>query len=310
VISFRYHLVSIIAVFLALALGIVVGTTALNGPITKDLRHQVDSLKKDRSSLSDQVKSLQGEVGEGEKFGALYGAQIVKGTLRDSNVLIIGLPGASGTVKDALAKKISDAGGKVTGRIQLSSDYADPKQAGAMTKFATGGVQPVGLTYPSTDEAGDIGGALLAYVLLGKGQPSDLTQVIAGFAQMRMLKLEGGDSITPSLNVVVVTSGTLPKGDARGRTELALITQLQAQGAHVVVGGDTPSASESGVVALVRRDATDRSTVATVDNADTALGEVSAILALADIGKPSPHTVVGHYGTANGAKALFPDPAK
>ena len=36
-ISFRYHLVSIIAVFLALALGIVVGTTALNGPITKDL---------------------------------------------------------------------------------------------------------------------------------------------------------------------------------------------------------------------------------------------------------------------------------
>ena len=42
VISFRYHLVSIVAVFLALALGIVVGTTALNGPITKDLRNQVE----------------------------------------------------------------------------------------------------------------------------------------------------------------------------------------------------------------------------------------------------------------------------
>ena len=36
-ISFRYHIVSIVAVFLALALGIVVGTPALNGPITKDL---------------------------------------------------------------------------------------------------------------------------------------------------------------------------------------------------------------------------------------------------------------------------------
>ncbi len=86
-ISFRYHLVSIIAVFLALALGIVVGTTALNGPITKDLRHQVDALKSDRKSLSGQVAALQGQVGNAEKFAALYGGQIVKGSLTGQNVL-------------------------------------------------------------------------------------------------------------------------------------------------------------------------------------------------------------------------------
>jgi hypothetical protein len=310
VISFRYHIVSIIAVFLALALGIVVGTTALNGPITKDLRHQVDSLKNDRNSLQGQVTQLQGQVGDGERFGELYGSQIVKGTLRDTNVLIVGLPGASGSVKDGLARKVTAAGGKVSGRVQLSSDYADPKQAGAMTKFATGGVQPTGLTYPNTDQAGAVGGALLAYVLLGKGEPSDLTQVVAGFAQMHMLKLEGSDSVTPSTNVLVVADGVLAAGDARGQTELALLTQLQLQGAHAVVAGDTPAATESGVVALVRSDASDRSTIATVDNADTALGQVSTILALADVGKPAPNTIVGHYGTASGAKALFPDPAK
>jgi len=48
VISFRYHIVSIIAVFLALALGIVVGTTALNGPITSNLRSEVDTLRNSR----------------------------------------------------------------------------------------------------------------------------------------------------------------------------------------------------------------------------------------------------------------------
>ncbi|HEY7049689.1 MAG TPA: copper transporter [Jatrophihabitantaceae bacterium] len=305
-ISFRYHIVSIIAVFLALALGIVVGTTALNGPITKDLRHQVDSLKNDRNSLSDQVKTLQGQVGDGQKFAELYGAQVVKGSLRESDALIIGLPGASGSVKDGLAKMVTAAGGKVTGRIQLSSDYADPKQAGAVFKFATGGVQPAGLTYPNTDQAGAVGGALLAYVLLGKGLPSDLHQVIAGFSQMHMLGTDGNDNITPSTSVLVVASGSLPKDDARGETELALITQLQKQGAHVVVAGDTAAATDSGVVALVRGDTADRSTVATVDNADTTLGQVSATLALAAIGKPAPDTVVGHYGTAGGAKALFP----
>jgi hypothetical protein len=309
VISFRYHLVSIIAVFLALALGIVVGTTALNGPITKDLRHQVDGLKNDRKSLSEQVKTLQGRVGDGQKFAALYGPQIVRGSLTDQSVLILGLPGASGSIKDGLATMVAAAGGKVSGRIQLSGDYADPKLAGAITRFATGGVQPVGLTYPNTDQAGAIAGALLSWVLLGKGQPTDLTQVLAGFSQMNMVKTEGGDNITPSTLVFVVASGTLRPGDAGGQTELALITQLQQHGAHAVVVGDNPSATRGGVVALVRGDDGDSGTVATVDNGDTPLGQVASMLALADVAR-TPNTVVGHYGTANGARALFPDPAK
>jgi hypothetical protein len=310
VISFRYHLVSIIAVFLALALGIVVGTTALNGPITKDLRRQVNSLKDDRTSLSDQVKALQGQVGDGQQFAQLYGQQIVKGALLGENVLIVGLPGASGAVKDDLARQVAAAGGKVTGRVQLSGDYTDPKQAGAVVKFATNN-NPIGLTLPNTDQAGAIGGALLAFVLLGKGQPSDLTQVVVGFSQMHMLKLEGGgDSVRSSTNVIVVSNGTLPAQDARGRTDLALITQLQQQGGHVVLAGDTQAASQGGVVALVRGDAADRSAVATVDNADDALGQVSTIVALAEVGRPAPDTIVGHYGTASGAKALFPELAK
>ena len=43
-IDFRYHLVSLIAVFLAVALGIVIGTTALNAPILDDLAGEVAAL--------------------------------------------------------------------------------------------------------------------------------------------------------------------------------------------------------------------------------------------------------------------------
>jgi hypothetical protein len=61
---------------------------------------------------------------------------------------------------------------------------------------------------------------------------------------------------------------------------------------------------------LVPADQTDKGTVATVDNADTALGRVSTALALAGMVRPEPETVVGHYGTGDGASALFPDPVK
>jgi hypothetical protein len=267
-------------------------------------------LKNDRNSLSDQVKTLQGQVGNGDKFVALYAGQIVKSTLHQTTVLIIGLPGASGGTKAKVADMVGAAGGKVTGQVQLSGDYTDPKQGAAIIQFATGGVAPVGLTYPNTDQVGPIGGALLAYVLLGKAQPSDLQSVIAGFSAKQMLRVEGGDNVTASPNVIVVTNGSLPNDDARGQTELALITQLQQQGGHVVVAGDTGAATDGGVVALVRGDGTDRTAVATVDNADTVLGQVSTILALAGVSKPAPDTVVGHYGTAGGAKALFPNPAK
>ena len=47
-INFRYHVVSLTAVFLALALGLVVGTAALNGPLSDSLRDQVTAAAEDR----------------------------------------------------------------------------------------------------------------------------------------------------------------------------------------------------------------------------------------------------------------------
>jgi len=44
VINFRYHVVSLAAVFLALAIGLVVGTSSANGPLTENLNEQVNTL--------------------------------------------------------------------------------------------------------------------------------------------------------------------------------------------------------------------------------------------------------------------------
>ncbi len=302
-ISFRYHLVSLVAVFLALALGIVVGTTALNGPITTDLRKQVNTLKGDRTTLANQVKALQSRVGDAEQFADTYGTQLVKGALTGTNVLVIALPGAGASVQDSIARQIAAAGGKVSGRIQLTPDYIDSRRGQDISSLATGAVHPIAWTAPETSDAGQLGGSLLAFVLTGKGQGTDLNQVLGGFSELHMLTASG--TVTPATSVVVVGTGALPNDDYGAQAELALVSALQFYKGKVVVAGDHVAATSNGIVAEVRGPQGLKTTVSTVDNADSAMGQVTSILALADIAKD----VVGHDGTGSGADALFPTPS-
>jgi hypothetical protein len=305
VISFRYHLVSIVAIFLALALGIVVGTTALNGPITKDLRNQVNDLKKQRDGLTTQVKALQGQVDDAGQFASTYGAQLVAKTLTGQSVIVVSMPGTSSAMQDGISQQITAAGGKIGGQLSITKDYLDQRRGSGISSLATGPAHPIAWTAPETSDAGQLGGSLLAYVLLGKGQQTDLTQVIGGFAELHMVAVEGG-TIAPSTSVVVIGKGSLPAKDYGGAAELALVGALARGGGKVVVAGDVASATGGGLVALVRDTAATRTSVSSVDNANSAFGQVSSVLALSAALKGQ----LGHYGTEQGADALFPSPTK
>ena len=302
-ISFRYHLVSIIAVFLALALGIVVGATALNGPITKDLRQQVNDAKKQRDTLAAQNKLLGTQVDDANQFASTYGARLVSGTLTGNDILEIVLPGTPSTMVDGITSQLTAAGGKVTGQVSITDAYLDPSRGTGITSLATGPVRPLAWTAPQTSDSGRLGGSLLAFVLLGKGQSTDLQQVLGGFSELHMISL-GGNDVTPAKNVVVIGHG-VPSGSYATSVELSLVGAL-ADGGHVVVAGDAGSATGGGVIAAARGSQGVRAALSSVDNADTAFGQVSTALALAAAAKGEE----GHYGTGQGADALYPAPPK
>src|ERR1700712_5457371 len=88
-IDFRYHLVSLIAVFLAVALGIVIGTTQLNGPLTDNLQGQVTALQGDKRSLEDQTKVLQTQLDNVGTFEEAVGPTLVQNTLTGRSVVFV-----------------------------------------------------------------------------------------------------------------------------------------------------------------------------------------------------------------------------
>jgi hypothetical protein len=307
VIGFRYHLVSLAAVLLAVALGVLLGATQLSGAVGDDLRGQVRTLSKDNGDLQARLTAQQGRTRSDDTVTTQLTPKLVSGALRGTRVVLIATAQATDTTTDGVAKTLQQAGATVAGRVQLTDDYSDPQRAEDAKSYVTGGGQPAGFQLPESDDAGVLSGALLSYALLGdkKGDPTAATtnEVLAGFASLRMLRVDSA-SVAPGDLAVVVSSGAVSGADPapRLRSLTALVSSLDSAGNGVVVAGTPAAATASGLVGAVRADHGLTSAVSTVDDADRPVGQAAAVFALAQ--QSSGHS--GQYGTGSGVDGPFP----
>ena len=262
-IDFRYHLVSLIAVFLAVALGIVIGTTALNEPILADIKNQVSALETDKRSLEDRTQSLQAQLDTSDAFDEAVAPALVDGALAGKSVLLVVTnEGVAPETVDQLTALIGDAGGTVSGTLTLKPEYSDPSSAAGLQSYVTGSGLPAGVELPPVDDAGQLVGSLLAQVLMippDGTTPSgaDVSSVMAGLSALDVLTPEG-DAIAPADYVVVLTAGAFSGEDAaeRNATVAELVPALDAAGTGAVVAGDAESTAEIGLVGVIRADPT------------------------------------------------------
>ena len=97
-IDFRYHLVSLIAVFLALALGIVLGAGPLNQPLGDQLTGQVEELRDDRDRLRTDLEVSRVETENRDAFIDEIAPAALGSRLEGRTVAVIALkPGALST---------------------------------------------------------------------------------------------------------------------------------------------------------------------------------------------------------------------
>jgi hypothetical protein len=312
VIDFRYHLVSLIAVFLAVALGIVIGTTALNAPILADIKSQVGALEEDKRSLEDRTQQLQTQVDSTDSFADAVAPALVGDALAGSSVLIVVTNEDVPTeTVDQVTALVQDAGGTVSGTVTLQPEYSDPSTATSLQNYVTGSGLPAGVTLPQVDDPGQLVGSLLAQVLIrprGGAAPdrAAISSVLAGLSALHVVTAEG-DSVAPADYAVVLTAGGFTAADAddRNGTVADLVTALDSAGSGAVVAGDAGSAGDNGLVGVIRADPTMSAAVSTVDNVGTAAGRISTVLALVGEGKGTS----GKYGTGEDTQPVPPVPA-
>jgi hypothetical protein len=151
VIDFRYHLVSIVSIFLALAIGIVLGTTALNGPVTKALTKTTGQLQNENESLRSSNSVLQQQLNGANSFAQSAAPELLAHQLDGQRVVLVTAPGTSSQLAGGVTGALKQAGATVTGQIALQARFFDTTAStqsylDSLAQNLAAQVKPSGLT--------------------------------------------------------------------------------------------------------------------------------------------------------------------
>jgi len=308
VIDFRYHLVSIVAIFLALAAGVVLGA----GPLSNAVDDKLDAAGESTPTSQDKLRAQVAANRRLEAFRADYADTIAPTVLSERlpsrEVALFALPGADDDTVDGLAADVRAAGGSVTTEVELSSDLLDPAgrqfAEGVASQALDGATNVEETTGQSSYEL--VGGALgRAFLTADPGAAvydRSAATIASAFAEAELISYDGEPTTRASLAVVV--AGDVADDVQDGQDELVstLVQALDATTEGVVLAGPPGSAGADGYLTAVReRDTAD--SVSTVDVASSPDGQTVTVLVLAREAEGQS----GHYGAVDPADGAMPE---
>lgn len=310
-IDFRYHLVSLISVFLALAVGVVLGAGPLQNSLGTALNDQVTALRENRNATQAKLEQTETAVNERDSYITQAATSLLPGTLASKNVAMVLLPDAKAEDADAIAAQLKNAGATVTGRVSLTSTWVDLSRENYRSTFS-GQVQGhLGST--NSKDANGILGEALAKALTAN---DDSSRVL-----MDMLSVTVDKSGTPFISVdstptaaaeMIVVVGPRPQtSSGKGATVEASPGEDPKAWAKALEGtaGRAPTVvvgsadGDGGVVGIIR---SEKAKVTTIDSVGQIAASVSTPLALASTRAGT----TGHYGFDKGAEAVMPPVTK
>ncbi|MGL4177615.1 MAG: copper transporter [Dermatophilaceae bacterium] len=316
-IDFRYHLVSIVSIFFALAVGIVLGAGPLQGQIGDTLNAQIAGLREDKDELNRQLDQARAGTEGRDDYLAATSALVLEGVLRDRSVALVVLPGTESQLVEDTTETLRSSGARVVSTTTMAEEWVSAEEGATATRDAA--VDQVART--ARVDVSDTGSlaprdVLLAALLARPATEGDALEPavartgLEALAEAGVLSLDG-DTSEPAELVVVLSAAVPPAdGDAAARAAerwVDLAIALDARSAGSLVAADLATEDDGvSVVATLRDDATATDVVSTVDDVGDPMGRASVIHGLSQQAGGG----VGQYGLGPGAEAPFaPIPA-
>ena len=307
-VNFRFHLVSITAVFLALAVGIGLGATVVDQATVEALQRRLDGVSNRVDRTDRENERLQRELGRWSQFSEEASNEVVEGRLANVPMLVVAIQGTPRPPVEALQASLVAAGARFHGTVWLTSKLRldkvedmlslasivgatfrapEPVRQAALTRMATslsGGEAPGVLTALRDAAFVDVEGPT--------GDDPALAAAASGSA--RFVVVSSAEAEVPNDQVALPLVNELARA-ARGRV-------AAAEPGRDAQGRDQP-AERAVFVGPLRENPALAGLVPTVDNLEDFRGRFATVYAIRELIKGK----VGHFGVGPRVTGLVPE---
>lgn len=279
--SARYHATSLIAVFLALAVGILIGAQFGGDALTntrRDLEHSLVGNLQDARSRADE---LSAQLNRSNEFGERVYPVLTRERLEGRRIGIVALGGLPGDITGDVEDALAPTGARIVGVGVVREPVDVNGLAGdlAKTRFADLRRNP--------DALSELGTGLGRQLVLGGVLPEVVRSQLFSRASGTFGALDG---------VIVVRNQPLDMGPVQrakaNQLEAALMSGMTATRTPVV-GVETTTTEPSSVSFFQSND------LSSVDDVDLTAGQLAMVFAMLG--------AEGSFGVKGSADRLLPD---
>jgi hypothetical protein len=279
--SGRYHATSLIAVFLALAIGILIGAEFGGDALTstrKNLEHSLIGNLRDARGRADQ---LNGELGRANEFATRVYPVLVRDRLRGKRIGLVAFGGLPGGISGGIEEALAQTGGRLVGVGVIREPVDLRALAGDLSKTRFSDL----VANPDTQTA--LGVGIGRQLVIGGTLVERVRSSLFSRASGNFGGLDG---------VIVVRSepqnmGPVQRSNA-GRLESAVASGVTAT-RRPAVGVESSTAEPSSISFFQAND------LSSVDDVDLVAGRLATVFALLG--------AEGSFGVKGSADRLLPD---
>lgn len=287
IIDIKYHIASLVSVFLALGIGIVVGTTMIGSDVLMkkqedlitSLQGQYASIRDENRQLTHDLDVMKEDANYQQEFNRVVLPALVRDKLRGRQVAIVDLNYRK--EHDGLADALQEAGAKVQSvtvvNLNILQQTAISQEVAPLFGKNQGD--------SSAEYLPDFARFLANTMVRGMGD--DVIHVLDGKG---VLKISGAYGL-PIQDVILIGGSSSKELDFARNYDLVLIKSLQNQGLRVF-------GAEDNKIPVSYMRYYQSAGLTTVDNIDDIYGQVALIQAMT--GYP------GRYGTKQTARDFLP----
>jgi copper transport outer membrane protein MctB len=279
--SARYHATSLIAVFLALAIGILIGAEFGGETLTNTRKNLEHSLAGNLQDARDHADQLSGELGKADEFSERVYPVLVRNQLEGRRIGVVALGGLAGSLSGAIEEALGPTGGRLVGVGVVREPVDIQALAGelARTRFADLAGNP--------DTQTELGVGLGRQLVRGGTLAERVRGHLFSRASGNFGALDG---------VIVVREQPQGMGPVQrsvtARFESALLSGIT--GTHTPAVGVEASRSETSSVSFFQGN-----DLSSVDDVDLVAGRLATVFALLG--------AEGSFGVKSSADRLLPD---